>query len=504
MSNQRRAGAVLGYANVLVKNVVYLLYTPLLLAFMGQGDYGVYETCYSFVYSLQLLSFGFSGAYVRFYMQRSTAGDEAGIRRLNGMYLTLYLAITSIAILLGLTFSMFCGTIFSKSFTAGEVDLASRLMAIMSFNIATVLFTTVFDSFIISHERFTFQQSRQLVTTLATPGLTLVLLRLGMGAVGAALAQMTVNVILLVLNARYAISRLGWRCDMRSFEGPLFKSLLAFSGWLFLNELFNLLTLNVPSVVLGAVSGSLAVSVFAIAVKLRGAFYSISTTMSNLFVPLVNRVVAQNDDNDALTQILARVGRYQAILYCWVLGAFVVVGHWFIGVWAGEDYHEAYIMTVAMLVPATVPLVQNVGIEIQKAKNKHKARSLAYLICSVVDLALTLILAGRIGAWAAVLGYVFYIVAATWFFMNWYYSAHIGLDMALYWRRVAPVLACCLVSTLMCLMGTMLLPVRGPMTFLLWSGFYTLLYALSVWLFSLNEQERDAALSIPARLRKRR
>ena len=484
----------------MIKNVVYLLYTPLLLAFMGQGDYGVYETCYSFVYSLQLLSFGFSGAYVRFYMMRSTARDEAGIKRLNGMYLALYLAISAIAIMLGLTFSLFCSTIFSRSFTVGEVDLASKLMAIMTLNIATVLFTTVFDSFIISHERFTFQQSRQLITTLATPGLTLVLLRLGMGAVGAALAQLAVNVILLALNARYAISKLGWRCDMRSFEGPLFRSLLAFSGWLFLNELFNLLTLNAPSVVLGAVSGSVAVSVFAIAVKLRSAFYSISTTMSNLFVPLVNRVVAQTDDNDELTQILARVGRYQAILYCWALGVFVVVGYWFVGVWAGVDYRDAYYMTLAMLVPATVPLVQNVGIEIQKAKNMHKARSLAYLVCAVVDLGLTLVLAGRVGAWAAVVGYVFYIVAATWFFMNWYYWARIGLDMAFYWRRVAPVLACCLGSTVLCLLGSVRLPVNDPFTFLLWSGAYTLLYILAIWMISLGEQERDRVLSVLRKL----
>lgn len=502
MINQRRVGAILGYANVLVKNIVYLLYTPLLLAFMGQGDYGVYETCYSFVYSLQLLSFGFSGAYVRFYMLRSTTGDKDGIKRLNGMYFILYLAISFIAVLLGLGFSLFSNRIFAASFTTDEISLASKLMSIMTFNIATVLFTTVFDSFIIAHEKFTFQQSRQLITTIATPGLTLLLLRLNMGAVGAALAQLSVNVILLILNAQYAISKLGWRCDIKEFEVPLFKSLVAFSGWLFLNEIFNLLTLNAPSVVLGAVSGSVAVSVFAIAVKLRGAFYSISTTMSNLFIPLVNRVVAETDNNEELTRILARVGRYQAILYCWVLGAFIVVGNWFIGAWAGAAYHEAYYMTVAMLVPATVPLVQNVGIEIQKAKNMHKARSLAYLICSVIDLTLTVALARRIGAWAAVVGYVFYIVAAAWLFMNWYYEARIGLNMTFYWKRVMPVIVCSVLATILCFIGTIHLPVNGFATFLLWSGLYTITYAFFVWKFSLNERERYMIIGKLINLRK--
>lgn len=503
MASQRRTGAILGYTNVAVKNIVYLLYTPMLLAFMGQGDYGVYETCYSFVFSLQLLSFGFAGAYVRFYMLRDTAGDEVGIRQLNGMYLILYLGICAAAVALGLVFSGLSEVIFAESFTAAEISLASALMAVMTFNVATTLFTTVFDSYIIAHERFTFQQSRQLVASVAAPGLTLVLLNLGMGAVGAAFAQLIVNLLLLALNIRYAVSRLGWRCNLCGFDTVLFKSLIAFSGWLFVNELFNLLTLNLPSVVLGAVSGSVVVSVFAITVKLRGAFYAISTTMSNLFIPAVNRVVAETDDNNELTKILSRVGRYQAILYCWVLGGFVITGRWFISIWAGPEFDDAYYMTIAMLVPATVPLIQNVGIEIQKAKNKHKARSLAYLICSIVDLGITLVLASSFGAWAAVFGYIFYIVAAAWFFMNWYYQTRIGLDMLFYWKRVAPVLLSCAVVTAAGLLGTTIVPVSGLLSFLTWGAVYTVVYAAAIWVFSLGDSEKERIEAIPAKIKRR-
>lgn len=502
MASQRRTGAILGYTNVAVKNIVYLLYTPMLLAFMGQGDYGVYETCYSFVFSLQLLSFGFAGAYVRFFMLRDTAGDEAGIRQLNGMYLILYLGICAAAVALGLIFSGLSEVIFAESFTTAEISLASALIAVMTFNVATTLFTTVFDSYIIAHERFTFQQSRQLVASIAAPGLTLALLNLGMGAVGAAFAQLIVNLLLLALNIRYAVAKLGWRCNLRSFDAVLFKSLIAFSGWLFVNELFNLLTLNLPSVVLGAVSGSVVVSVFAITVKLRGAFYAISTTMSNLFIPAVNRVVAETDDNNELTRILSRVGRYQAILYCWVLGGFVITGRWFISIWAGPEFDDAYYMTIAMLVPATVPLIQNVGIEIQKAKNKHKARSLAYLICSIVDLGITLALANSFGAWAAVFGYIFYIVAAAWFFMNWYYQTRIGLDMLFYWKRVAPVLLSCVVVTAAGLLGTTIVPVSGLLSFLIWGAVYTVVYAAAIWIFSLGDSEKERIKAIPAKIKR--
>ena len=44
MVSQRKTGAILGYANIIVKNLVNLVYTPMLLAFVGQADYGVYQT----------------------------------------------------------------------------------------------------------------------------------------------------------------------------------------------------------------------------------------------------------------------------------------------------------------------------------------------------------------------------------------------------------------------------------------------------------------------------
>lgn len=36
--------------------------------------------------------------------------------------------------------------------------------------------------------------------------------------------------------------------------------------------------------------------------------------------------------------------------------------------WAGTNYSEAYPITLLLIVPVTIPLIQNLGIEIQRAK----------------------------------------------------------------------------------------------------------------------------------------
>lgn len=379
MGSQRKAGAALGYVNIVVKNLVNLVYTPMLLAFIGEGEYGVYQTSYQFVFSLQILSFGFSSAYVRFYTQRKVQDDEKGIRTLNGMYLMLYSVICIAAIAIGLVLSGLCGQFFSSTFSAQEIDLAGIIMAIMTFNVATTLMSTVFDAYIVSHERFSFQQTRQLLTTLAMPVLALVLLMLGMGAVGVSLAQLATSLVLLGLNAAYAIGKLSMRFSIRGFDGNLFCALAAFSAWLFINQLTDLAVLNLPSVFLGALSGATTVAVFTIATQLRTLFVSISTTLSNVFVPQVNLMVANSSDDIELTRLMTRIGRYQAILFCWVFGGFVLLGEWFVRVWAGEAFADAYWITLITVAPLAIPLIQNVGIEIQRAKNKHKARSIRIL-----------------------------------------------------------------------------------------------------------------------------
>lgn len=491
VASQRKTGAVLGYANIVVKNVVNLLYTPMLLAFVGQGDYGVFQTANNFIVSLQLLTFGFSGAYVRFYMQRATKGDEKGIRKLNGMYLLLYLGICAAAVVFGLLFAFSCGSLFSGSFTDGEINLAGAVMAVLTFNVATTLLSTVFDAYIVAHERFAFQQTRQMFTTLAIPGLALCLLASGMGVVGVAMAQLAVNLVLLALNTRYATGRLGMRFEFKGLDGAMFKSVAVFSGWLFLNQVFDLVTMNIPSVILAAVSGAAAVAVFAIAAALRAVFYSLSTTVSGLFVPLVNRMVAESDDNRELIGLMVRVGRYQALVLWWVLGGFAVVGQWFVSVWAGPEYSDAYWYTLAMVAAVSVPLVQNTGIEIQKAKNRHKARSIAYLATSIVDLAVTYVLASHVGAWAAVAGYVTYLVLGSWLFMNWYYHRRIGLDMVLFWKRLLPVIVGCALPAALCVAGTLVVPVADIFGFLAWGLVYTCLCALLQWKFVLNDDEKS-------------
>lgn len=497
MASQRRVGAVLGYVNILAKNLVNLVYTPMLLSFVGQAEYGVYQTANSFVFSLSLLTFGFSQAYVRFYTRMQAEGTEEDVRRLNGMYLLLYLAVCALTLALGFLASANAGLIFSGGFTDAQVELATVLMAAMTMNVACTLFSTVFDAYILAHEEFRFQQSRQLLTTLATPLAALGLLYAGMGAVGVALAQLAVNACLLVLNARFAVGRLCMRFDVRHPDGALFRAVSAFSAWIFANQVCDLVNQNVPNVLLGALADATAVSVFAVSVQIRSVFYSLSTTMSNVFTPKINRIVAESDDNEELTGLMTRVGRYQMALFCWVYCGFVLLGEFFVAAWAGPGFAEAYPLICFMVLPLAVPLTQNTGIEIQRAKNMHRARSVAMLAMAVVSVVVTFIGVPHIGCWAPAIGYTLSIVLGNGVFMNWYYQRRVHLDMMVFWRSNLPAALASIVVLCICLLVRMFLPVAGWGSFLVWGIVYTALFIVAMWVLVLTPAERS---SIVARL----
>lgn len=407
------------------------------------------------------------------------------------MFLLVYASASLLCLLIGVVLILNASALFSNGLTPDEITLTKQLMSIMVITIAATLMSTPFDSFIVVHERFTFQQTRQLFTTLATPFIAVGLLYAGMGAIGVAIAQLSVTMILLMLNIRFAVMELGMRFTFHDLDSSLFKAIAIFSFWIFLNQIFDLINNQVPNFLLGAMSGATTVATFAIAIQIRNLFFSMSTTMSNVFVTMINRIVATSDDNNLLTKLMTRVGRYQMILFCYLFGGFVLLGQFFVKIWAGSTNANAYWLALIMIIPVAIPLTQNTGIEIQRAKNKHKTRSLIYILTSVIDIIISVLLIPILGYWATAIGYVTSIVLGTGLFMNWYYHYRIGLNMTYFWRHQFPTLVWSVAITALCVLGSIFIaPVTSIVTFLVWGIIYSIIFFITTWLYLLTQDEK--------------
>mgnify|MGYP002731794571 CR=1 FL=1 len=88
--SQKKSGVILSYISYGVYMLSAFLYTPIMLRWLGQSEYGLYQLVNSVVSYLGLLSFGFSGAYTRFYSRYKKDNDENSIAKLNGLFMIIF------------------------------------------------------------------------------------------------------------------------------------------------------------------------------------------------------------------------------------------------------------------------------------------------------------------------------------------------------------------------------------------------------------------------------
>ena len=73
--------------------------------------------------------------------------------------------------------------------------------------------------------------------------------------------------------------------------------------FIFLNEIASQINLNVDKIILGAVQGASVVAVYSVGSQFNQYFINMSTAVSNVFIPRVNRLVAEKKNNAVLDQL---------------------------------------------------------------------------------------------------------------------------------------------------------------------------------------------------------
>ncbi len=431
---QRKAGIILTYGNEAIKILTVLIYTPIVLRLLGQEEYGLYQMVSSVVAYLGLMNFGFGSAYIRFYA-RCRDGEEQA--KLNGMFLLIFTGLAVLCLLCGGWLAGNARLVFGSGLTAAELEKARSLLTILVGNLALTLLNTVFDCHIYARERFGFQNLLRMAQSILNPFLALPLLLLRYGSWALAVVSLGLTLLTLGFNVNYCRKQLCIAFSFRNLRFGLLKELWIFTFFLFLNQVIDQVNWSLDRFLLGRMCGTASVAVYGIGGQINTLFIQLSTAVSAVFVPKVHRMAAESDSGEAFTNLMIRVGRIQLSILLLVLTGFLFFGRPFLLLWAGSGYEESYFVALLLMIPMTVPLVQNLGVEIQRAKNKHRARSLVYALLAAGNLALSVMLIPRWGCVGAAVGTAVTQILGTTVFMNWYYQKKIGLDMVWFWKEMA-------------------------------------------------------------------
>lgn len=488
--NQRKAGVLLSYAGEFAKIIVNLVYTPVMLRLLGQSEYGLYQLVYSVVSYLSLLSLGFGSSYLRFYSKYKAQNDEDGVARLNGMFMVIFSSISLICVFCGFIMIGNIRAIFGTGLTEAEYKTAKILMALLVMNLSLSFLNSVFNCSITANERFFFQKLLILLQNLFSPFLTLPLLIMGYGSIGMVSVTTFLMIVVFTSNTFYCYKRLHIRFCFRGFQISLLKEMWVFTFFIFLNQIIDQINWSVDKFLLGRLAGTTSVAIYGVGGQINTLYLQFSASISNVFVPEVNKIVANSNDNSQLTRLFTRVGRLQFIVLGLILSGFVFFGRPFIYAWAGENYADAYWVALLLITPVTVPLIQNLGIEIQRAKNMHKARSIVYFFIAIANVFVSIPLIKLMGPTGAALGTTISLIAGNIIFMNWYYCARIGLNMVYFWKEIAKFIPALAIP---CVIGVVIMKfvnITNLIALGLFAIIYTVIYGLSMYSWGMNAEEK--------------
>lgn len=497
MKDQLKAGVVLSYISTAVSIVIQLVYMPVMIRLLGQSEYGLYSLVSSVVSYLSLFSLGFSGAYMRFFAR--SYGDREKTASLNGMFFSLFTVLTALAIICGTVLSFFPKQIFGDKLTSAELSKARILMLILVVNIAVSLINGLFDSIINAHEQFIFQRIVGLVSTVVSPFVTLPLLLIGYRSIMLVIVTTVLTFARLAVNIWFCCRKIRISISFRHFDWRMMKEVSVFSIFLFINMIIDQVNWNVDKLILGHTSGTNEVAVYGVASQLNSVFMTFSTTISSVFVPRVNHIAAQKGNNagEEFTGLMAKIGRIQWMILGLPTLGFIVFGKYFIvNIFAGKGYEEAYAATLLLILPAIIPWVQNIGIEMQRALNKHQFRSIIYLIMAIVNVVISIPLASRFGVIGAAMGTALSLTIGNGLIMNVFYHKALKIDMEYFWKEIFKTLKGFLLPAVAAITIMRFVPFNCLTVFFVSIFAFIVIYCASVIAFSFNKEEKNMLLGM--------
>lgn len=490
-SSERKSGAVLSYVSIILSTLVQLLYTPLLIRMLGQSEYGLYSLVSSIIGYLTVLDLGFGNAIVVYTAKYRAQKKYDEEKKLHGMFFVVFCVIGLVAGLLGLGLFFLAPTIFGSTMTNLELEKMKIMLLILAFNLAITFPFSIYSSIINAYEKFTFQKLMSIFNTLMKPLLMIPLLFLGYKSIAMSIVITVVNIIVLLSNYIYCKKKLDIKIKFYGFDKKLFKTIFGYSFFIFLGVVVDKVNWSVDQFILGAVSGTVAVSLYSVASNLNTLFINLSTAVSGVLLPKMSKMVANNASNDELTHEFIKVGRIQYLIVFLMASGLTLFGKEFIITWVGKEFTMSYYIALILILPLCVPLIQNLGLSIMQAKNMHKFRSILLALVAIANIAISIPLAKLYGGVGSAIGTSLALIVGNIIIINIYYQKRVGINVIKFWKEIIKMSIPFVIPIIIILVIMKFITLHGYINLIVFGGIYTVIYSMICYFLVMNQYEKN-------------
>ena len=501
--NQLKVGVILNYIIIVLNGLVGIIYTPFLLRMLGQSEYGLYSLAASVIAYLSILDLGFGNAVIRYTAKYRAEGKVEEQHALFGMFTMIYSVLGFIVVLCGIYLTTQIDTMFASSMTATELARMRPIMMLMTFNLAVTFPLSIYGAIITAYEQFIFLRVVQIVRIILNMCIMICLLTLGYKALALVVVQTIFNVITLLLNYFYAKKKIHIKLTFKKIDFALFREIVIYSFWIFLNVIMDRVYWSTGQFVLGITYGTVAVAVFAVAIQLENIYMTFSTAISGVFLPKITTMVSTGKSNQEISNVFVSTGRIQYLILSLILSGFIIFGQSFINLWAGAGYEDAYIITLLFMSALIVPLIQNIGISILQARNQMKFRSLLYVAIATVCLIVQFPMAKLYGGIGCAITIASSLALGQGIIMNIYYHRVQKIDILRFWKEILRMSIVPILMTIAFYHVAATYVIDSILELILGIVVYLLLYLPLLYMFSMNNHEKDMLTNMVKHISKR-
>ena len=487
---ERKNGAILSYLSIFMSTVIQLLYTPFLIKRLGSSEYGLYSIVASIISYLTVLDFGFGDAIIMYTAKYKAQGKEKEEQQLQGMFLKIFTVIGFITFVLGIVIYFLTPLLFSSSMTIEEISKMKIMILILSFNLAITFPMGVYGSIIKAYEKFTFQKIISIMHTLILPLIMIPMLFIGGKSVTLSLVTTIGNMFVLYSNYIYCEKKLKIKVKFSKIDKPLFKAIFSYSFYIFLNIIVDRINWSVDQTILGIYVGTTAVSCYAVAARINDLFIKLSTAISGILFPKVSKMIAANCSDKEMSDEFIKVGRLQLYIVFLMTTGLIVFGKQFFNLWVGSEYSSAYYVSLFLIIPLSIPLIQNLGISILQAKNIHKFRSILYSFVAIGNILLSIPLAKNYGEIGSAIGTALSLTIGNIIIMNIYYQLKAKINIIEFWKQIFSMIIRLVIPLLLIILIKKLYFFNNWADIILYGGLYIIMYLITAYNFVMNSYEK--------------
>ncbi len=127
--SELKIGVVLSYVNLVIGNLIPLVYTPIMLRMLGQAEYGLYGIANSVIGYLSLLSFGMGSTIVRYITKYKVEKEKEKEERVIGLFIIVYSILAILVLIGGFYLSRNSNLIFHKGLSISEISKINAVFA---------------------------------------------------------------------------------------------------------------------------------------------------------------------------------------------------------------------------------------------------------------------------------------------------------------------------------------------------------------------------------------